>query len=221
MREVEAGRVAQLYVIVEVDEGAHERVEAALGTAGIACLLLAPPAGGALAADRIKALVEAVQARQVAALIADDIELARTVRADGVHLGPRNLGPGNLEETYERARSVLGDRAIVGVDAGISKHDAMTAAEAGADYIAFGAPARLKDRDKARVRRDELVAWWGEIFEVPCVALDVETRGEAEALVGAGADFIAVRLAAGESPGAARELLTDVTAALAVAEAAG
>jgi thiamine-phosphate pyrophosphorylase len=216
MREVEAGRVAQLYIIVEVDEGAHERVEAALGTAGIACLLLAPPAGSALAADRLKPLVEAVQARQVAALIADDIELARAVGADGVH-----LGPGNLEEAYERARSVLGDRAIVGVDAGISKHDAMTSAEAGADYIAFGAPARLKDRDKARVRRDELVAWWGEIFEVPCVALDVETRGEAEALVGAGADFIAVRLAAGESPGAARELLTDVTAALAVAEAAG
>jgi thiamine-phosphate pyrophosphorylase len=214
--EVEAGRVAQLYVIVEVDEGAHERVEAALGTAGIACLLLAPPAGSALAADRIKPLVEAVQARQVAALIAGDIELARTVRADGVH-----LGPGNLEEAYERARSVLGDRAIVGVDAGISKHDAMTSAEAGADYIAFGAPARLKDRDKARMRRDELVAWWGEIFEVPCVALDVETRGEAEALVGAGADFIAVRLAAGESPAAARELLTDIAAALAVAEAAG
>ena len=216
MSEVEAGRVAQLYVIVEVDEGAHERVEAALGTAGIACLLLAPPASGALTADRVKPLVEAVQARQVAALIADDIELARTVRADGVH-----LGPGNLEEAYERARSVLGDRAIVGVDAGISKHDAMTSAEAGADYIGFGAPARLKDRDKARMRRDELVAWWGEIFEVPCVALDVETRGEAEALVGAGADFIAVRLAAGESPAAARELLTDIAAALAVAEAAG
>jgi thiamine-phosphate pyrophosphorylase len=208
--------VAQLYVIVEVDEGAHEWVEAALGTASIACLLLAPPASGALAADRLKPLVESVQARQVAALIADDIELARTVRADGVH-----LGPGNLEEAYERARSVLGDRAIVGVDAGISKHDAMTSAEAGADYIAFGAPARLKDRDKARVRRDELVAWWGEIFEVPCVALDVETRGEAEALVGAGADFIAVRLAAGESPAAARELLTDIAAALAVAEVAG
>ena len=208
--------MAQLYVIVEVDEGAQERVEAALGTAGIACLLLAPPEGGALAADRLVPLVEAVQARQVAALIADDIELALAVRADGVH-----LGPGNLEETYERARSVLGDRAIVGVDAGISKHDAMTSAEAGADYIAFGAPARLKDRDKARVRRDELVAWWAEIFEVPCVALDVEGRDEAEVLARAGADFIAVRLAAGESPAAARELLTGIAAALAVAEAAG
>jgi thiamine-phosphate pyrophosphorylase len=97
----------------------------------------------------------------------------------------------------------------------------MTSAEAGAEYIAFGAPARLKDRDKARVRRDELVAWWGELFEVPCVALDVETRGEAETHVRAGADFIAVRLAAGTSPAAARELLTDVAAALAVAEAAG
>ena len=104
MREVEAGRVAQLYVIVEVDEGAHERVEAALGTAGIACLLLAPPAGSALAADRIKPLVEAVQARQVAALIADDIELARTVRADGVHLGPGRASGGGLRAGALRAR---------------------------------------------------------------------------------------------------------------------
>lgn len=208
--------MAQLYIIVEVEEGARETVEAALGMARIACLLLAPAPGASLAADRIKPLVEAVQARQVAALIADDIELARIVRADGVH-----LGSGCTAETYERARSVLGGRAIVGVDAGISRHDAMSLAESGADYIAFGAPAHLKDRDKARGRRDELVAWWAEIFEVPCVALDVEARAEAETLVAAGADFIAVRLSGGMSSASARELLVDITAALAVAEAAG
>jgi thiamine-phosphate pyrophosphorylase len=212
----EAGRVAQLYIIVVVDAGAAELVESALGVTGIACLLLAPPPGASLAADRIKPLVEAAQSREVAALIADDIELARTVRADGVH-----LGAGCTAETYERARSVLGGRAIIGVDAGISRHDAMGLAETGADYIAFGAPAHLKDRVKARGRRDELVAWWAEIFEVPCVALDVEAREEAEALVAAGADFVAVRLPAGMSSASARELLADAAAALAVAEPAG
>jgi len=101
---------------------------------------------------------------------------------------------------YAEARSILGQGSIVGVDAGISRHDAMTVAEEGADYVAFGAPAYLKDRDKARARRDELIAWWAEIFQAPCVAFDVETAEEAHALAGAGADFVSIRLSEGTSP---------------------
>ena len=96
----------------------------------------------------------------------------------------------------------------------------MTLADAGADYIAFGAPAHLKDRDKARARRDEFVAWWAEIFEVPCVAFDVETLEEADALSQAGADFIGIRLSAAATPAATRDFVAAIATALVVPETA-
>ena len=90
----------------------------------------------------------------------------------------------------------------------------MTLAEAGADYMAFGAPAHLKDRDKAKVRRDELVAWWADIFQVPCVAFDAESAEEAQRLAAAGADFVALTLGAGLSPAAARDSAAAFAAAV-------
>ena len=211
---MDAAKVSQLYAVVEASEGAPGRLGAALGAAPIASVLIVPAAGATLEAASAKLLVEVAQEANAAALIAADPQLARTLRADGVHLQVAK----NLAGAYEAARDILGGRAIVGVDAAISRHDAMTLAEAGADYIAFGAPSHLKDRDKARARRDELIVWWAGIFEVPCVAFDVETREEAEALSGAGADFIAFRLPAAATP--TRDLVAGIAAALAVSETA-
>ncbi|MFZ0849319.1 MAG: thiamine phosphate synthase, partial [Hyphomicrobiaceae bacterium] len=109
----------------------------------------------------------------------------------------------------------------VGADVGISRHDAMSLAEAGADYVAFGAPAHLQDRTRAHARRDDLVAWWGEIFEVACVALDVEIPAEAERLARAGVDFVAVTLPPGQSAAATRDLVAGIGAAIGASAEAG
>src|SRR5262249_28089516 len=143
---------------------------------------------------------------QVTALVLDDARLSRAVGADGVHLTAKD----DTQTAFAAAREAMGRDGVVGADAGISRHAAMVLAEAGADYIGFGAPPRLGDRDKARLRREELISWWAQIFEVPCVAFDVETPEEAQQLAAAGADFIAVALPATLAAGAARDLVAGI-----------
>jgi thiamine-phosphate pyrophosphorylase len=217
MGVAQAETATQLYAVVEAGEAALDRLTVALSAAEFASMLILPPTGGTLDAGAARPLIEAAQEKNVAALIADDAQLARTLRADGVHLSATK----KLADAYAEARSILGRVGIVGVDPGISRHDAMTLAEDGADYLAFGAPPHLNDRNKARARRDELIAWWAEIFEAPCVAFDVETPEEAEALSRAGADFIAIRLPVGATPAATRDLMAGIATALGVPAAAG
>ena len=197
----------RIYAVMKARSGARAQLDAALAASEIAALLLV--ADGEPAQGAAGELVAAAQRADVAALIGGDAELAREVGADGVHLGARV----DALSGYRDARRMLGGEAIVGADGGTSRHVAMMLAEAGADYIAFGAPRELSDRAKARARRDRLVAWWAEIFEVPCIAFDVETAAEAEALSAAGADFLAVTLPCGQAA-ATRDLLAEIAAAI-------
>ena len=204
-----------LFAVVEAGPGAAERLGAALAAVQIASVLITPAGDDVLDAAAAKPLVELAQRAGAAALVADDAQLARALRADGVHLGI-SMDP---TAAYAEARRILGPRGIIGVDAGISRDDAMTVAEDGAEYVAFGAPLDLSDLDKGRARRADLVAWWAEIFEVPCVAFDVESSEAAEALARAGADFVAVLLPTSEPPAASRDLVAEVSAAISLAEA--
>jgi thiamine-phosphate pyrophosphorylase len=206
----------QFYAIIEAGDPAPEQLAAVLSAAEVASVLIIPAVGRTLDAGAGRELVQIAQRGGAAALILGDAQLARATQADGVHL-PHTREPATA---YGEARSLLGARALIGADAGISRHDAMTLAEAGVDYVAFGAPAHLQDRNKARMRRDDLIAWWADIFEVPCVAFDVESVGEAEDLCRAGADFLAVRLPAGETPAAAGERIAAIAAAIGAREEA-
>jgi len=178
---------ARLYVVVAAGI-APAAVGTLLASAPIAALLIAAD-GSPLDAGRTKPLVELVQARGIAALIEADAALARTLRADGVHV-PWSK---DIVARYEEAREILGGRFIVGADAGRLRDDAMTLGEAGADYVGFGIPAHVEDRESARARQLDLVAWWGEIFEPPCVAFDVDTVEEGARLARKGADFVALK----------------------------
>jgi thiamine-phosphate pyrophosphorylase len=151
--------------------------EQTIASVDVACVLLAQ---GDAAPDLAQAseIVRRTQELGIAVLVENDTELALSLGADGLHLGDAQ------EQSYRAARDRLGNAAILGVSCGDNRHAAMTLAEMGADYIAFGGPPLEGER------RAELIAWWSEIFQVPCVALHVEDAGEASRLAGLGADFI-------------------------------
>ena len=121
----------------------------------------------------------------VAFIVNDDVALAKRLGADGVHLGQGDGAPRD-------AREELGREAQIGVTCHASKHFAMEAGEAGADYVAFG--AFFDSTTKASEHRPELeiLEWWSNLFEIPCVAIGGITPGNCQPLVEAGADFLAV-----------------------------
>jgi len=136
----------------------------------------------AMAADPIQKLCAE---RDVAFIINDSVALAQRLGADGVHLGQED---GSAKE----ARKLLGPKVQIGVTCHDSRHLAMEAGEAGADYVAFGAfyPTTTKE---TRHRADpSILGWWTALFELPCVAIGGITADNAAPLVKAGADFLAV-----------------------------
>ena len=126
------------------------------------------------------------QDRDVAFIMNDRPDLAAELECDGVHVGEEDA-------PYAEARRLLGEDRIVGVTCGASRERAITAAEAGADYVAFGAffPSITKTATKYRAS-PELLSDWSETTVVPCCAIGGISQQNCDALVEAGADFLAV-----------------------------
>jgi thiamine-phosphate pyrophosphorylase len=130
-------------------------------------------------------LMPIAQAAGVAFILNDRPDLAAELGADGVHIGQGDM-------PYRQARALMGSNAVVGVTCHASRHLAIEAADAGADYVAFGAfhPTATKDT-KARADID-LLRWWSELMTVPSVAIGGITIENASPLIETGADFLAV-----------------------------
>ncbi|MGD0144068.1 MAG: thiamine phosphate synthase [Rhizomicrobium sp.] len=130
-------------------------------------------------------LMPIVQAAGAAFILNDRPDLATALGADGVHIGQEDA-------SYDEARRLMGPDRIVGVTCHDSRHLAIEASEAGADYVAFGAffPTQTKEsKSRAEI---ELLTWWSELMVVPVVAIGGITVGNAKPLIEAGADFLAV-----------------------------
>ena len=133
----------------------------------------------------VAALSPVAQARGVAVILNDRPDLAARLGCDGVHVG-------QSDRHCREARRLMGPDRMVGVTCHDSRHLAMEAAEAGADYVAFGAffPTTTKD---APTRADpEILRIWQEVMEIPCVAIGGVAVENAAGLAAAGADFLAV-----------------------------
>lgn len=137
-------------------------------------------------AARLAAPLQAICAeRNVAFIVNDSIALAKRLKADGVHLGQDD---GDVKE----AREELGREAQIGVTCHGSRHLAMEAGEAGADYVAFGAFFSSGTKQTEHHAEPDLLEFWAGLFEIPCVAIGGITPENCAPLVAAGADFLAV-----------------------------
>ncbi|PCD04008.1 thiamine phosphate synthase [Sphingomonas spermidinifaciens] len=178
----------QLYLIspLEVGGGFHDRLERALGAGPVAAFQFRVKG---IDQHKAAALAEPLQricaAHDVAFIVNDSISLAKRVGADGVHLGQ---GDGDVRE----ARAALGPTAQIGVTCHDSRHLAMEAGEAGADYVAFGSFFETTTKTVSHRPEPVILSWWSALFEVPCVAIGGITPANARPLVKAGADFLAV-----------------------------
>jgi thiamine-phosphate pyrophosphorylase len=134
-----------------------------------------------------------VQSHGAAFILNDRPDLAAELGCDGVHVGQEDA-------SYAEARAVMGPSRIVGVTCHDSRHLALEAAEAGADYVAFGAFFPTKTKAPKTLADLELLRWWSELMVVPVVAIGGITIATALALIEAGADFLAVSAGVWEHP---------------------
>ena len=178
----------KLYLISpqEVGGAFPDRLKAALGGGPVAAFQMRVKD---VDEHRLARLAEPLQRicsdHDTAFIVNDSMGLAKRLGADGVHLGQSD---GDVRE----ARALLGPGAQIGRTCHDSRHLAMEAGEAGADYVAFGAFYETTTKPSHYRPAPSILSWWASLFEIPCVAIGGITPDNAPPLIDAGADFVAV-----------------------------
>ena len=178
----------ELYLISPQEVGGSfpDRLKAAVGAGPVAAFQLRVKDVDQHELARLAEPLQRICAdADVAFIVNDSVSLARRLGADGVHLGQSDGDP-------REARSILGPSKQIGVTCHASRHLAMEAGEAGADYVAFGAFYPTVTKPSEHRPEPAILSWWASLFEIPCVAIGGITPDNAAPLVKVGADFIAV-----------------------------
>ncbi len=159
-------------------------------------------------AAAVDVLTPIAHSRDVAVILNDRPDLAAALGCDGVHVGQD-------DPPCRDARRIMGRQAMIGVTCHDSRHLAMEAAEAGADYVAFGAFHPTTTKDASARAEPGLLTIWQETMEIPCVAIGGITIDTAEDLAAAGADFLAVSAGVWAHPQGPAVAVRDLNAAIA------
>jgi thiamine-phosphate pyrophosphorylase len=187
------------------DPGAVAGLADAMSGADVAAVLLRlPDVDERSLINLVKKVAPTVQNRNAALLLAGRDDIVARSGADGAHLG-------NVDALKD-AMGRLKPKNIAGVGGLHTRHDAMTAGEAGADYVMFGDPDEAGNRASFDAIIDR-VGWWAEVFEVPCVAYAARLE-EIDALAAAGADFVAIGGAVFDDPRGLKTALAEAAARL-------
>ncbi|MEM8918755.1 MAG: thiamine phosphate synthase [Pseudomonadota bacterium] len=178
----------QLYLISPTDVSGDfpDQLQAALSAGPVAAFQFRVKD---ISLDEAVVLAKPLQAicdeHDVAFVVNDDVELARKIEADGVHLGQGDM-------PLSDARALVGDKMQIGITCHDSRHLAMEAGEAGANYVAFGAFFPTQTKETTHRPEFDILIWWSTVMEIPSVAIGGITPENCEEVVNAGADFVAV-----------------------------
>ena len=185
-------------VLPDLDAFAGQ-LQAALGAGDVAALQIRlKDAPEAEIARAVKRLAPIAHAHDVAVILNDRPDLARDLGCDGVHVG-------QSDPSVAEARKIMGSHAMIGATCHDSRHLAMEAAEAGVDYVAFGAFFPTSTKETSHRPDPEILTIWQEVMQTPCVAIGGITPENCRVLVVAGADFLAVSAGVWSRPGGPAE----------------
>ncbi|MEM9178756.1 MAG: thiamine phosphate synthase [Pseudomonadota bacterium] len=162
---------------------------AAVQGGDVASLQVRVKKGDAIDTAKTREVAQAVKricaAEHIALIINDSPQLARALEVDGVHLGLEDMD-------IAEARELVGPDMIIGATCKNSRHQAMIAGEAGADYVAFGAFYPTETKADTTQAEPEILTWCQMFLTLPCAAIGGITLENAAPLISAGADFLAV-----------------------------